>query len=170
MKKIISILIFTLFSCPVFSQTIDSSVELVYSGMKFRVPGDHVVIGSMGGNDNFLVFRYTNEPGEKYIAFTIMTNNAKIDYKCEMNVFFNDVFNENKNSKCNRDELKAFKKIFLVNKNVGKWNNENYDFFYTIGKDDSFLFVVNKNGKVVKIDSDFMNKEGLKHIVHEYLN
>ena len=84
--------------------------------------------------------------------------------------FFNDVFNENKNSKCNQAELKAFKKIFLVNHDFGKWNNENYDFFYTIEKDDSFLFVVHKNGKIVKIDSDFLDKEGLKDIVSKYLN
>ncbi len=64
MKKTISILIFLLISSPVFSQAVNSSIELVYSGMKFRVPGDHVVIGSMGGNDNFLVFRYSNEPGK----------------------------------------------------------------------------------------------------------
>ena len=133
------------------------------------MPGEHVVIGSMGGNDNFLVFRYSNELGKKYVAFSIMNNNANIDYKYELSVFFNDVFNENKNSKCNQDELKAFKNIFLVNKDFGKWNNENYDFFYTIGKEDSFLFVVNKNGNVVKIDSDFIDKEGLKHLVHEYL-
>ncbi|MCP3675003.1 MAG: hypothetical protein GY829_11115, partial [Gammaproteobacteria bacterium] len=133
MKKLLSILIFILFSYPVFSQSIDSSVELVYSGMKFKVPSDHVVIGSMGGNDNFLVFRYSNELGKKYIAFTIMTNNANIDYKCEMNSFFNDVFNENKKSTCNQDELKAFNNIFVVDKDFGKWNNKNNDFFYSIG-------------------------------------
>lgn len=170
MKKTISILIFLLISSPVFSQAVNSSIELVYSGMKFRVPGDHVVIGSMGGNDNFLVFRYSNELGKKYIAFTNMTNNSNINYKCEMSVFFNDAFNENKKSKCNQDELKAFKKIFLVNKDFGEWNNEKYSFFYTIGKKDSFLFIVDTNGKVVKIDSDFIDKQGLKHIVREYLN
>lgn len=168
MKKIFFILTVLIFTSPAFSQINKSSIKLLYSGIKFIIPVGYSVIGSRGSNENFLVFKYSDEPGKKYLAFTKMNKN-NIDYKCKLNVFFNDAYMDNKNSICNINELTAFKKIFLSNKDAGKWSNENFEFYYSIGKEDSFLFVVNKSGTVVKIDSDFIDKNGLKLIVDELL-
>ena len=168
MKKLIFVLIMFLFSCASVPQAANpNNIELVYLGMKFKVPNNHMVIGSMGGIDNFLVFRYGADNGKKYIAFTNMTND---NYICELNIILSDVFTENRNSRFNSNELELFTQTFLTNKEFGEWSNDQHRFFYTIGnKTGSFLFVINKNGKIIKIDSDFLDKEGLYNIVSGYL-
>jgi hypothetical protein len=52
-------------------------VLLIYSGMKFHVPGGYSVIGSTDLAGGLLAFRYGDERGKDYIALTDITNKSK---------------------------------------------------------------------------------------------
>ncbi|WP_198263144.1 hypothetical protein [sulfur-oxidizing endosymbiont of Gigantopelta aegis] len=118
----------------------------------------------MGGQDNILIFRYGNEKGKKYIAFTDMTNDITIEYGCAVNVFYNDLFSENKNTSCNLENLDIMRKTFIENKDVVVWKINNYILNYSSGKDKSFLFLSGRSGKLIKVDSDFIDKKIYKNI------
>ncbi len=170
MKIFACILFLLAFANSSFSQVLESNIELIYSGIKLKIPNNHLTIGSMGGEDNFLVFKYSNEAGKKYLAFTNMTKSNFIDHKCEINVFFHDAFNNSKKSKCNQEELKLFKEIFLNDNDFGVWSGQEYFTYYTISNNESFLFIVHKSGKTIKVDTDFLDKKELKKIIDQYLD
>lgn len=144
-----------------FSQ---SDIELVYSELKLNLPADFTVIGHLGGQDGFLVFRYGHEKGKKYIAFSDMTNDDSIEYGCSVSVFFNDLFSDNRNTPCNSETLKIMRKAFIEKSDVAVWMVNGYKLNYSSDKDKSFVFLSGENGKLIKIDSDFLDKKDYENI------
>jgi hypothetical protein len=170
MKKFIYIIILLAFSVPTLSKLSEADVPLVYSGFKFNIPKDHVAVGSTGGKDNFLVFKYNSQPVKNYIAFSKMIPEPNINYNCELDIFIKDAFLNNKDTKCNLTELNSFRKVFLNDKDKGIWKKNGLMLYYTVSKKDAFLFVIDTHGTVIKVDSDFIDKAGLKKIASDLLH
>lgn len=151
----------------VFSQ---SNIELVYSELKLRLPGQFTLIGAlgdMGEQEDILVFRYGDKLGKNYIAFSDMTNDASIDYGCSINVFYNDLFSNNLDSRCNHENLDLMRKVFIENKEVSVWTINGYVLNYSSGKNKSFAFVSGRNGKLIGIESDFIDKKTYQNMLRD---
>lgn len=166
MLKVIISLIFFAYSSVAFS---GDSFKFIYAGFDFILPENQSVIGSMGGGDNIIIFRYGDVVGEKYISFTNMTNDENINYGCDAKEFFNDSFSFKKETSCNNDQLTAFQSVFLLNRDYGVWGKEK-NVYFSFDLSESIVFVLGKDGSVVKIDSDFLSKEELKDILSNYVS
>lgn len=172
MKNILGILLLLTLtlSLPTLSKLSEDDITLQYSGVTFKVPKNHVFVGFSEGKDDFLAFKYNNKPVENYIAFSKMIWEPNKKYDCEIDVFLKDVFIKNKNTKCNKDELETFEKVFLKGNDQGVWKNNGFTLYYTISIKDAFMFVINPNRTVIKVDSDFLSKSDLKRIARDILN
>lgn len=169
MQRIVLALLFLICSSGCFSSGGFDTVDFHYSGLTLRIPANACVIASNGGDDNVLIFRYGPEKGKKFLAFSDLTHDSSLSYGCEPAVFFDDVFNENGQSNCNREQLNVFSEVFLTDVEKGSWVGSEMTVYFTIGKEHSFLFACDANKKVIKIDTDFLNKSELKGIVEKYL-
>ena len=160
LKITLSMILLTL-SLNVFPE---SNMEVIYSELKFNLPDNFTLIGDMGGKDNILVFRYGDIKGKNYIAFTDMTNDNTIKYGCSASVFYNDLFSANSDTNCNIENLNIMRNAFIDNKEIVIWRINDYVLNYSSSKDKSFVFLSGKNGKLIKIDSDFIDKKAFKNI------
>jgi len=170
MKKLTFFIALLLFTTLIYSQYTNSDIKLIYSGLHFKIPKDNIAIGSNGGKDNFLVFKYSDQPQKKYIAFSKMLREPGVKYNCELSIFIKDAFLKKNDSVCNHNELDSFNKVFLANTDNGVWEGKGTTLYYTISSKDIFLFIVDPHGTVIKIDTDFVDKNGLKRIVSDITN
>lgn len=143
--------------------------ELLYSGHVFSVPQKPTLVASIGGDDNILVLRYGAKKGKKYIAFSDVKNDESQSFGCEASVFFAAIFTASSGDSCNSDELTAFKDVFVNGHDVGEWAGYKLKVYFSIGSDQSFLFAFDANGKMIKIDTDFLAKTELKDVVSNAL-
>ena len=154
----------TLFLMLTMSVHAEPEVELLYSDLKVKLPGQFTLIGDVGGEDNILIIRYGSDKGKNYIAFTDMTNDKSLDYGCPIKVFFDDLFSGD-DSTCNAENLSIMRETFIDNKDVELWQVGGYTVRYSGGKDKSFAFISAEDGKLVKVDSDFLKKERYKTLL-----
>lgn len=139
--------------------------DLLYNGHAFSVPQNPFVIASIGGDDNILILRYGPERSVKYLAFSDIKGDKSVDFRCEPSVFFEVLFTASSREDCNQDELNAFKNVFIKNHDVGQWGGSKLTVYFSIGKEQSFLFAFDDAGKSIKIDTDFLSKAELKEVV-----
>ena len=140
------------------------SFKLSYSGINVSIPAGQKAIGSAGGEGNFLVFKFSEKAGKKYLAFTDITKDNSIKYGCDTNIFFSVLYKESANNTCNVEELAAYEHVFLKDTDHGIWVTGSIKAYYMVGKTQSFVFLFSKN-KIIKIDSDFLSKDQLKNII-----
>lgn len=146
-----------------------TKTELLYSDHVFSVPQNPTLIASLGGDDNILVVRYSALKSKKYIAFSDVKNDESASFGCEASVFFAALFTASPGDSCNLDELNAFKDVFVNGQDVGEWAGDKLKVYFSIGKDQSFLFAFDATGKMVKIDTDYLSKAELKDVVSNAL-
>jgi hypothetical protein len=151
-----------LFSISAFSKT---DIELVYSDIRFKIPGNFSVVGDAGDNQNILIFRYGDELGKRFLAFSDMTNDQTINYGCLPSVFFNNVFFDIDKSGCNQDNIKLMQESFVEGRQVETWSSNEYSIVYSGDKEKSYIFIIGDNGKLLKVDSDFLDNESFKKMV-----
>ncbi|BCE01364.1 hypothetical protein [Marinicellulosiphila megalodicopiae] len=174
MKKLLYVLIFALILISAIcanlflNQNSESRVDVHYLGMNFSVPSNHMLIGLIQGGNDLLVLKYGDELSKQYIGFTNESKPSGIDYQCELQEFYHDVFTEAVNSNCNAEEMGAFKKVFLSNNEFGQWKNNDFISYYISGDKGVFLFVILKE-KVIRINSDYLALQELKEIVLQHL-
>jgi len=142
-----------------------SAVDLVYSDLKFEVPGEFSVIGDAGGNQNILIFRYSDQRGKRFLAFSDMTNDETIDYGCPSYVFFSKVFDLSDNSSCNDDNIEIMRDTFVEGRDVEAWSINDYEVVYSGSGKKSYAFIIGNYGKLLKIDSDFLGIEAFRSIL-----
>lgn len=162
MFKAVIVSLSLIFAMSAYSQP---DVELRYSDLKISLPSKFTLIGDAGGSDNILIIRYGKEKGKKFIAFTDMANDKSIEFGCPVNVFFQDLFSGSDATSCNEKNLDIFRETFITNKDVEMWSVGNYVVNYSGGKDKSFAFISGKDGKLVKVDSDFLSKDDYKKLL-----
>lgn len=112
-----------------------------------------------------LLFRYGAEKGKKYLAFSNITPDESMNFGCQAEVFFAVLFTAATNESCNSDELSAFKGVFVEGHDVGGWTGNKLRIYFSIGKDQSFLFAFDDAGNAIKIESDFLSKAELNEVV-----
>ncbi|WP_036191310.1 hypothetical protein [Marinobacterium lacunae] len=166
MARYILCLLFTLMSAQAYS---DSDVEVVYAGNRFDIPPGFEVVGDLGGTNNILVFRYGREKGKNYIAFTDMTGDKSIEYGCSVDRFFLDLFSLATNTECNRNTMETMANTFVNDSMVDVWRSNHYVVNFSGDGKKTFLFLVSDDGKVIKIDSDFLDKDAYKKILNQLI-
>jgi len=166
MRKYMFVLIIQfLFSAVALSG--ENEVRFVYSGFNFYIPKGATVVGAEGGQDNFTFFRFGDDKGKEYLAFTDITNES-VDYGCSAQKFYAHLAGVSGPSTCSNQEIDSFKKILVGDSEVGEWIGKHLTSYYFYNDSKSFLYVFGKD-KAIKIDSDFLSKSVLKRIIKEYL-
>ena len=145
------------------------STRFIYSGIDFNIQSNASVIGSKGGDENFVFFRYGEEQTKKYLAFSDMSNDKSIKYGCKPKEFFSHLAGINVSHKCNKSEVESFQKYIVSDSDKGEWSGEDFNAYYFVGMKQSFLFVF-KGKNLIKVDSDFLKKDGLKSLIKAYIN
>jgi hypothetical protein len=161
------LLLLNVFGCQASANP--AKTELLYSGHVFSVPQNPTLVASIGGDDNILVLRYGPEKSKKYIAFSDVKSDESQSFGCEASVFFAAIFTASSGDSCNSDELTAFKDVFVNGHDVGEWSGDKLKVYFSIGKDQSFLFAFDATGKMIKIDTDYLSKTELKDVVSNAL-
>lgn len=139
-------------------------IELIYAGVKFEIPSGFSLVADAPGDDNILIFRYGQKKGERYLAFTDMSSDASVDYGCNIVSFYDSLFSDNKDASCNKENLKILSDVFVNGRDVEVWEKGQFKLNLTSGKDSKFVFVTGPEGKILKIDTDFLSKSDLKAI------
>lgn len=170
MARFVSVFLFSIFSAVACASSDNDRVDLRYSGFQFDVPRGAEAIGSTGGKDNFLVLRYGQEKGKKYLAFTDMTNDDSVEYGCAPSKFYVAVFSADADADCNGEQVSAFRKVFMNDGEGSVWKGGDTAVYYTVASGMKYLFLVNEGGRVIKIDSDFLTERDLKKVVSGYLD
>ncbi|MDY6943653.1 MAG: hypothetical protein SVU69_11670 [Pseudomonadota bacterium] len=164
MGRLLASVIFVFLLVYVFNVFGAKYFDLKYSGLAFVLPSDFRVIGDLGGQENILIFRYSEQKGKNYVAFTDMSNDKSLDYGCHVNEFFNILFSPIENSSCNEKTLRIMSETFVSGAQTNVWKSDNYIFNYSETEEKTFLFISGKDGKLVKIDSDFLDDGAYKQI------
>jgi len=155
-------MLLVVFSSSAFS---NATVELVYSDLRFDIPGDFSLVANIGDSQNVLIFRYGDELGKRYLAFSDMSNDKTIDYGCPVAVFFEGVFSGPVNPGCNQQDLKVMQDVFVRDRRVERWDVGRYSVIYSDLNRKSYLFVIGGEEKLLRIGSDFLSYDALKRIV-----
>ncbi|WP_148862753.1 hypothetical protein [Marinobacter fonticola] len=143
-------------------------IKVIYSGLTFRLPPDPLIVGSLGGESNILVFEYSKDPG-KYIGYT--TDRDLRTGNCEPTEFFRkSLSNDASDSDC-PNEIKTFNQVFSRDRETGAWTGTDQEFYYFISRDhrSSFIFFVTDDGTIRKMESDFLKKSDFKKALAQYL-
>lgn len=159
MVKTAILLVLFFSSLPVHSA---ASVELLYSKMRFSLPSGFTLVGDMGGEDNVLIFRYGDALGKDFIAFTDMTDDTSVEYGCTVSSFFDTMFSSEKNPECDKELLGAMKEVFINGKTSEAWVVGDKTVYFSSGDGKTFAFIRHGSEKLVKVDSDFLDKEGVR--------
>ncbi|WP_250657053.1 hypothetical protein [Alkalimarinus coralli] len=165
-------LLFILFGMLIFPMSVlsdNSSVKFIYSGFDFYIPGGASIIGTKGGRENFTFFRYGSNNGKEFLAFSDISKDDTIEYGCDVQEFYAQLAGRSSSNSCSQSEIASFKKYFVGNSDTGEWSNTDFTSYYFSNNEHSFLFVF-KDDKVIKIDSDFMDKNELKRIISQYVD
>ncbi len=157
------ILIATAFALS-FAVKADSRIELVYSDLKFNIPAGFTLVGDIGDSLKLLAFRYGDEPGKRFLAFADMTHDQTLDYGCTPGTFFRAVFFATAPNQCDQALIKAMQENFVTDRKVATWSQDSYSLAYSDHGKKAFLFVIGEDGKLLRIDSDFLSGESLKQI------
>lgn len=81
--------------------------------------------------------------------------------------FFEAVFFETVAADCDQTLIEAMQENFLRDRKVATWTQDSYSLAYSDHGNKAFLFVIGKDAKLLKIDSDFLDGESLKRIVED---
>jgi len=158
MKTILALFIL-IFSCSSFA---GQSIELIYSNTQFKIPAGFSVIADAFGTDNILVFRYGDVKSKRYLTFTDMTSDSSVEYGCGVATFYTVLFSARKDKTCNKENLMILSDVFVKDRDIEVWSYGSYQISYSSGKKDSVVFLAGPDEKLVKIDTDFLEKEQVK--------
>lgn len=161
MKKIIYVLALLLFSSTTLSA---NNIKLIYATLEFSIPSGFSTLADLHNDENFLVFKYGTNKSADYLAFTNMTNDSSLEYGCLPYTFYNDLFSNANESQCNAESLTILRDVFINNATVDIWHYKHAQLNYSQKDGKSFVFLTTHNGKLIKIDSDFIIKQDLKNI------
>jgi hypothetical protein len=146
-------------------------VALAYSDMRFNIPEGYSVIVSSDLMNGMLAFKYGDEKGRKYIAFSDITNDSAIDYGCPPGEFYVELFSPSGETKCNKKELDSLTEVLLKSGVTKIWKSSNVVFNYIEFKDDtgSSVFICGEDGRTVQVDSSFLTEKGYQRMFADIL-
>jgi hypothetical protein len=149
-----------LFSGAALSEVPPDNLNVIYSGISFKIPKHPVAIGHIGRGSDSLIIKYSRDPGNKYIS---ISKEVDLNFEgCSPNHFFEMILSDTVPSAC-EGSISAFREIFVKNSSHGAWLGSEHKFYYfIIGDNSSFIFSVLDDGLVIKFESDFLVKSELK--------
>lgn len=159
---LILLIVFSLSGCATHNE-----IKVVYSGLNFYIPGGPEAIGSAGGKDNFLGFKYSKEPGQRFIAF-LVERDIELG-QCGYPAFFEEVLSQSDPKNCNQQAVESFRIVFDVDQG-GVWPGESYNAYYFPGDERKlFVFLVLDEQTAIKIDSNFLDKKQMRAVLADQL-
>ncbi len=142
----------------------DQTITAVFSGMKFQVPEAPVVVGALGQSNNILLIKYSLSAGKRYISFN--TEDRLDTGGCDRADFFIAVIGAKPANQCNEAAVTSFQSVFPNGSDSGVWRSDERDFYYFLSDDDrSFVFFNSNNERLIKLESDFLDANGLRAVL-----
>ena len=137
--------------------------RVLFAGLSFSLPAQPKVIAMPNGRGDFLVFKYSNQRGKDYLAFS---QEAVIDKSCSSEEFFQAVVNPDPNTLCNSHAVTAFTQQFADQYPAELWPSAKHNAYYFQTNDQhQFVFIPLAADQLLKIDSDFFSKQQLRDLV-----
>ncbi|HBF06736.1 MAG TPA: hypothetical protein DHW71_04260 [Gammaproteobacteria bacterium] len=143
----------------------ENRIVAQYEEFKFNVPPSPQAVASI--MDGQLILRYGKRQGERYIAISQFNQDEYNLLGCTPEAFFTALEGTREQHGCNQDFLESFKWTFIKEKDYGIWAGDDYKIFYSVENNSlntSFLFALTQDGRVIKLESDFLNKEELEQL------
>jgi len=146
------------------SSRIDTQEPTVrFAGLSFTLPAPPKVIALPSERGDFLIFKYSNQPGRDYLAFSL---EAAIEDSCSSEQFFQAVINPELNTLCNSHAVRVFTQQFADQYPAELWPNSEYNAYYFQTHDQrQFVFIPLAADKLLKIDSDYFSKQQMRSLV-----
>ena len=136
---------------------------VLFAGLSFSLPAQPKVIAMPNGRGDFLVFKYSNQRGKDYLAFS---QEAVLDNSCSSEAFFQAVVNPAAHSLCNAQAVRVFTQQFADQYPAELWPSAKHNAYYFQSNDQRwFVFIPLAADKLLKIDSDFFSKQQLRDLV-----
>lgn len=168
MRKLLVLLMIPLMTLAIAATAQGGGMRVLYHQYDFYVPENPVLTAYLGSDSENFAVKYSEEQGKKYIAF-----NREIGFKtggCPLATFFNQVLND-KDQGCGAGAIKSFQAVFVNDRESGQWSGDEHHFFYFLSPRLSTVFVISDEtgSELYKIESDYLDKAGIKAIFSEYL-
>lgn len=137
--------------------------RVLFAGLSFSLPAQPKVIAMPNGRGDFLVFKYSNQRGKDYLAFS---QEAVLDNSCSSEAFFQAVVNPTVHSLCNAQAVRVFTQQFADQYPAELWPSAKHSAYYFQTNDQRrFVFIPLAADQLLKIDSDFFSKQQLRDLV-----
>src|SRR5699024_3196930 len=141
----------------------NSKPTVIFAGLSFSLPAQPKVIAMPNGRGDFLVFKYSNQRGKDYLAFS---QEAVLDNSCSSEAFFQAVVNPAAHSLCNAQAVRVFTQQFADQYPAELWPSAKHNAYYFQSNDQRrFVFIALAADQLLKIDSDFFSKQQLRDLV-----
>lgn len=140
-----------------------------YHGYNFYLPEAPKAFGFLGSENDTIVLKYGDDPGEGLVGFSVESEMATGG--CEPEEFFKEVLGKAGND-CDRLAVESFQHIFVEDRDVGVWSGEGHNFYYFVGDPKTTVFFAarDSDNKILKVDTNFLTKKTLKKLFNEYLH
>src|SRR5690554_1574461 len=137
--------------------------RVLFAGLSFSLPAQPKVIAMPNGRGDFLVFKYSNQHGKDYLAFSQET---VLDNSCSSEAFFQAVVNPTAYSLCNAQAVRVFTQQFADQYPAELWPSAKRNAYYFQSNDQRrFVFIPLAADQLLKIDSDFFSKQQMRDLV-----
>lgn len=146
-----------------------ATTQLIYSGHLFTLPNNIFVIVPTTSPDHMLILKYGPEKGKKYLAFSEFIHNDEMDFGCSQADFFAALFTSPVEVNCGQEPLDIFREAFIDDRDAGVWRGNNLTVYFSVHAQQSFLFIFDKTGQSIMVDTDFLPKAALKRMVDSAL-
>lgn len=144
-------------------QNDNQKLSVLLAGLSFNLPTQPKVIAMPNGCGDFLIFKYSNQPSQDYLAFSL---EAAIDESCSSEEFFQAVVNPDPNTLCNSHAVTAFTQQFADQYPAELWPSAKHNAYYFQTNDQrQFVFIPLAADKLLKLDSDFFSKQQLRGVL-----
>ncbi len=169
MRQLLTFLLLSLLGLLALAATAQgNAMRVVYKQFDFYIPEDPVLVAYLGTNSEILAVKYSEQQGKKYVSFGRehgLTKNG-----CPLATFFEEVLRKSIED-CHEGAVKSFQAVFANDADSGSWSGASHKFFYFISKNQSTVFVLPEEpgDTLYKVESDYLDKAGVKAIFSKYL-
>lgn len=145
------------------SQNDNQKLSVLLAGLSFNLPIQPKIIAMPNIRGDFLIFKYGDQPGQNYLAFSL---EAAIDESCSSEEFFQAVVNPTPNTLCNSHAIAVFTRQFADQYPAEHWPRAQHSaYYFQTNNQRQFIFIPMAANKLLKIDSDFFSKQQLLDLV-----
>lgn len=84
-------------------------------------------------------------------------------------IFFAALFTSPVEVNCGQEPLDIFREAFIDDRDAGVWRGNNLTVYFSVHAQQSFLFIFDKTGQSIMVDTGFLPKAALKRMVDSAL-